>query len=197
MLWKLTSKSDSESQNSHKTCHSIRYSSSLPPSFPTSIQKQTTTSSSTTNPNPNINIPPFPASSPPPSDQNQNQTNSNNSNSNLTTLTNPTTITATIFLTSSIWLISRIYRTYLRRYPNATAVHSSYFRNKNKSIFGLVNSVGDGDGFRVFHTPGGRLMGWGLLPWKKVPDFNKRRGKKDDTVGFQKKKKKKISFLSF
>jgi hypothetical protein len=43
-----------------------------------------------------------------------------------------------------------------------------------------VTSVGDGDNFRIFHTPGGRLAGWGWLLWKRVP-----RGKKelrDNTV---------------
>jgi hypothetical protein len=33
--------------------------------------------------------------------------------------------------------------------------------------------VGDGDNFRVFHTPGGRLAGWGWLPWRRVPKEKK------------------------
>ena len=40
--------------------------------------------------------------------------------------------------------------------------------------------MGDGDGFRLFHMPGGRLGGWGRLPWRKVPE--RRAGLKDNTV---------------
>jgi len=29
--------------------------------------------------------------------------------------------------------------------------------------------VGDGDNFRLYHTPGGRLLGWGWFPGRKVP----------------------------
>jgi hypothetical protein len=36
-------------------------------------------------------------------------------------------------------------------------------------MFGVVTSVGDADNFRLFHTPGGRLAGWGWWFWKKVP----------------------------
>lgn len=40
--------------------------------------------------------------------------------------------------------------------------------------------MGDGDGFRLFHMPGGRLTGWEWLPWRKVPE--RRAGLKDNTV---------------
>ena len=40
--------------------------------------------------------------------------------------------------------------------------------------------MGDGDGFRLFHMPGGRLAGWEWLPWRKVPQG--RAGLKDNTV---------------
>lgn len=63
------------------------------------------------------------------------------------------------------------YRTYLRRIPQATDIRPSYFRKR--SIFGRVTSVGDGDNFRLYHTPGGRLTGWGLLPWRRVPGDKK------------------------
>lgn len=36
-------------------------------------------------------------------------------------------------------------------------------------MFGTVTSVGDADNFRLFHTPGGRLTGWGWLPGRQVP----------------------------
>lgn len=36
-------------------------------------------------------------------------------------------------------------------------------------MFGQATSVGDGDNFRLYHTPGGRLLGWGWMPGRKVP----------------------------
>jgi len=36
-------------------------------------------------------------------------------------------------------------------------------------MFGTATSVGDGDNFRFYHTPGGRLLGWGWMPGRKVP----------------------------
>ena len=77
----------------------------------------------------------------------------------------------TVIATSVVVVIPLfyLYTTRLRRFPNALAVRTSYFRNPSKSIFGRVTSVGDGDNFRVYHTPGGRLMGWGILPWRKLP----------------------------
>ncbi|KAF9886804.1 putative endonuclease lcl3 [Aspergillus nanangensis] len=81
------------------------------------------------------------------------------------------TIIPTVILTSAILGIIHIRRRYLRRFPDAVSISPSYFRRK--SILGQVTSVGDGDGFRLFHTPGGRLAGWGWLPWKKVPTSKK------------------------
>ncbi|KAL8871322.1 MAG: hypothetical protein Q9174_002818 [Haloplaca sp. 1 TL-2023] len=43
-----------------------------------------------------------------------------------------------------------------------------------------VQGVGDSDNFRLFHTPGGRLTGWGILPWRRVPDTKK--GLQDNTI---------------
>jgi len=43
-----------------------------------------------------------------------------------------------------------------------------------------VTSVGDADNFRLFHTPGGRLTGWGWLPGRRVHDDKK--WLKDKTV---------------
>ncbi|KAK4189007.1 hypothetical protein QBC35DRAFT_381208 [Podospora australis] len=51
------------------------------------------------------------------------------------------------------------YQRYMRRIPTSTHVPASAFFRR--SIFGKVTSVGDGDGLRLFHTPGGRLAGWG------------------------------------
>ncbi|KAL5365366.1 putative endonuclease lcl3 [Aspergillus floccosus] len=81
------------------------------------------------------------------------------------------TIIPTVILTTAILGIVHIHRRYLRRFPDAVSIAPSYFRQR--SILGQVTSVGDGDNFRLFHTPGGRLAGWGWLPWKKVPTSKK------------------------
>lgn len=70
----------------------------------------------------------------------------------------------------------QLYANYLRRIPGAAFVRPSFFRNR--SIFGKVTSVGDGDNFHLFHTPGGKAVGWGWL--RKVPE--KRKELKDRTV---------------
>jgi hypothetical protein len=59
----------------------------------------------------------------------------------------------------------RVYKGYLRRIPNAERIPSTFLHKR--SIFGRVTSVGDGDNFHVFHTPGGRLSGWGWA--RRVP----------------------------
>ncbi|KAK4674129.1 putative endonuclease lcl3 [Podospora pseudopauciseta] len=61
------------------------------------------------------------------------------------------------------------YKTYLRRIPNSAHVSPRYFHRR--SLFGKVTSVGDGDGFHLYHTPGGRLAGWGWL--RTVPKLKK------------------------
>lgn len=92
--------------------------------------------------------------------------------------TEPRTLFPTLILTSAILGAARFHRSYLRRFPDAPSIPASYFRNR--SIFGKVTSVGDGDNFRLFHTPGGRLAGWGWLPWKTVPKEKKEL--RDNTV---------------
>lgn len=74
----------------------------------------------------------------------------------------------TLVLTSSTLAIVYGYRNYVRRIPDVTAISPDFFRRR--SLFGKVTSVGDGDGFRLFHTPGGRLLGWGWFPGRKVPE---------------------------
>jgi hypothetical protein len=90
----------------------------------------------------------------------------------------PKTIIPTILLTSGILLGVRLHRSYLRRIPDAPSISPSWLRRR--TIFGKVTSVGDGDNFRIYHTPGGRLAGWGWLPWKRVPTTKKEL--KDKTV---------------
>ncbi|KAJ5219360.1 uncharacterized protein N7498_001459 [Penicillium cinerascens] len=107
-------------------------------------------------------------------------TSTNNSSSPLdwTAFTEPRTIFPTLLLTSGILLAVRFHRRYLRRFPDAPSISPSFLRRR--TVFGKVTSVGDGDNFRIFHTPGGRLAGWGWLPWKKVPTAKKEL--KDNTI---------------
>ncbi|KAJ5943016.1 hypothetical protein N7516_003184 [Penicillium verrucosum] len=105
---------------------------------------------------------------------------SNNPSSILdwTAFTEARTILPTLVLTSGILIAVRFHRRYLRRIPDAPSISASYLRRR--SIFGQVTSIGDGDNFRIFHTPGGRMAGWGWLPWKKVPTLKK--DLKDKTI---------------
>ncbi|ORY08828.1 putative endonuclease LCL3 [Clohesyomyces aquaticus] len=75
-------------------------------------------------------------------------------------------IPSLVFTATSVSAI-RVYKSYLRRIPSVNHIKPDYFRRR--SLFGRVTSVGDADNFRLFHTPGGRLAGWGWLPWKRVP----------------------------
>lgn len=72
-----------------------------------------------------------------------------------------------VILTAGTLVLIRAYNTWLRRIPNAEHIKPAYFRKR--SVFGKVTSVGDGDNFRLFHTPGGRLAGWEWLPWRQIP----------------------------
>ncbi|KAJ5403670.1 hypothetical protein N7509_003541 [Penicillium cosmopolitanum] len=90
----------------------------------------------------------------------------------------PRTLIPTVLLTSGILFGLRFHRRYLRRIPDAPSISPSFLRRR--SVFGKVTSVGDGDNFRIFHTPGGRIAGWGWLPWKKVPTNKKEL--KDNTI---------------
>lgn len=71
----------------------------------------------------------------------------------------------TVLVTTTVLVSLQVYRSYLRRIPGAIHVQPSFFRKR--SLFGKVTSVGDGDNFHLFHTPGGRLAGWGWL--RSVP----------------------------
>lgn len=75
----------------------------------------------------------------------------------------------------------QLYANYLRRIPGAAYVRPNFFRNR--SLFGRVTSVGDGDNFHLFHTPGGRAVGWGWL--RKVPETRKElKGRTVRTISF-------------
>ncbi|KAI5212873.1 SNase-domain-containing protein [Aureobasidium subglaciale] len=81
----------------------------------------------------------------------------------------PRTILPTAILTVSTLALIRIYRRHLRRVPEAQYITPSYFHKRN--LYGYVSRVGDGDNFRLFHTPGGRMTGWGWLPSRKIQDW--------------------------
>ncbi|KAL1848652.1 putative endonuclease lcl3 [Paecilomyces lecythidis] len=83
--------------------------------------------------------------------------------------TEPSHVIPTVLLTSGILFAVHVHRRFLRRIPEAVDIAPSYFRKR--SILGQVTSVGDGDNFRIFHTPGGRLAGWGWL--RKIPTSRK------------------------
>ncbi|KAG8666013.1 putative endonuclease lcl3 [Fusarium poae] len=65
--------------------------------------------------------------------------------------------------------VLQLYANYLRRIPGSAYVRPNFFRNR--SIYGRVTSVGDGDNFHLFHTPGGRSLGWGWL--RRIPETRK------------------------
>lgn len=92
--------------------------------------------------------------------------------------TEPQTIISTIALTSACIGFYKFYRTFLRRIPAAVNINPSFFRKR--SVFGQATSVGDGDNFRIFHTPGGWLAGWGW--WRPIPKDKK--ALKNNTVLF-------------
>ncbi|ODH53593.1 hypothetical protein GX48_00011 [Paracoccidioides brasiliensis] len=83
----------------------------------------------------------------------------------------PRNLIPTLLLTGGILFCVRIHRQYLRRIPLATNISPTYFHKR--SLFGRVTSVGDGDNFRMYHTPGGRLAGWEWLPFRRVPRVKK------------------------
>lgn len=92
--------------------------------------------------------------------------------------TDPRTLIPTVLLTGTALLSTRFYRLYLRRISQAADIQPGFWRRR--SLLGKVTSVGDGDNFRLFHTPGGRLAGWGWMPGRKVPENAK--DLKDKTV---------------
>ncbi|RMD39223.1 hypothetical protein DV735_g5907, partial [Chaetothyriales sp. CBS 134920] len=82
-------------------------------------------------------------------------------------LTEPQTILAAVALSAAFLGARRVYVSYLRRVPEAKDISRTWLQKR--SILGTVTSVGDGDNFRLYHTPGGRLAGWGWLPGRRVP----------------------------
>lgn len=75
----------------------------------------------------------------------------------------------TLLVTATALGLLQFYRSYLRRIPGTNYISPGFFRRR--SLLGRVTSVGDGDNFHLFHTPGGRLAGWDWL--RKVPKDRK------------------------
>jgi len=91
----------------------------------------------------------------------------------------PRIITACVITAGTTFAALRFYRAYLRRVPNAGYVKPTDFHKR--SLYGYVTSVGDGDGYHLFHTPGGIWAGWGWYKGRRPQDFDRKR-LKDQTV---------------
>lgn len=77
----------------------------------------------------------------------------------------------TMILTGSAIGSFYIYRLYFRRIPISRKIPESFYRKR--SMLGRVISVGDGDNFHFYHTPGGIFAGWGWL--RHAPPVNARK----------------------
>ena len=82
----------------------------------------------------------------------------------------PEIIIPTVVLTTTLLTLHTFYRRRLRRIPTVSQLPPSAI-STHQSLFGTAVSVGDADNFRFFHTPGGRLLGWGWL--RSVPTSRK------------------------
>lgn len=76
-------------------------------------------------------------------------------------LTLSPTQTALLILTISTLSITtyRFRRYYFRHHPNALSLSPTFYARR-RALPGMVTTVGDGDNFRLYHTPGGRLAGY-------------------------------------
>ncbi|CAR30225.1 putative endonuclease LCL3 [Lachancea thermotolerans] len=81
-------------------------------------------------------------------------------------------------LTGSILTSYALFNRYLKQYTRVTQIPLSAFR-KNW-LYGKVTSVGDGDNFHLFHTPGGILGGWGWA--RSAPKLDKVNNKRSDSL---------------
>ncbi|WPH01703.1 Hypothetical protein R9X50_00455500 [Acrodontium crateriforme] len=122
----------------------------------------------TTKPNPSHDdAPPPPSPNPPTSNswaKNLNRTDWSHYTSAQTITISALTATTTLALVS-------LYKNHLRRIPTVEYLKPSFFRRR--SLYGYVTRVGDGDNFHFYHTPGGRLLGWGWLRGRKPSELKK------------------------
>jgi len=85
-------------------------------------------------------------------------------------LYSPEILIPTAVLTTSLLALSSLYHRVLRRIPTVTQLPPSAI-SSHHTLFGTAISVGDADNFRLFHTPGGRILGWGWL--RAIPTSRK------------------------
>lgn len=76
-----------------------------------------------------------------------------------------------VLLTSTLMGGYLLHQNHLKRIRNSSCVPASFMRKKH--LKGFVTSVGDGDNFHFYHTPGGKLLGWGIF--RELPPVNKRK----------------------
>ncbi|KAJ8103204.1 hypothetical protein POJ06DRAFT_65370 [Lipomyces tetrasporus] len=69
-------------------------------------------------------------------------------------------------LTGTVLVCGGFYFRYLRRFQNALSIPQSFY-TRGRTLSGRVVFVGDGDNFRLYHTPGGIFAGWDWL--RRVP----------------------------
>jgi endonuclease YncB( thermonuclease family) len=81
-------------------------------------------------------------------------------------LLTPTTLALAALLTAAALALRSFHARHLRRIPTAAHITPSMLRRR--TLLGRVVAVGDGDNFRIFHTPGGRLAGWGWFPGRRA-----------------------------
>lgn len=80
-------------------------------------------------------------------------------------------------ISSSAFLSYRIYSRYVRRIKTYLDLTPSMLEGQ-RTLYGKVTRVGDGDNFRFYHTPGGVLLGWRWL--REIP--TKPHELKDETL---------------
>ncbi|KAK4498638.1 hypothetical protein PRZ48_009148 [Zasmidium cellare] len=71
------------------------------------------------------------------------------------------TVALSVVCTGTALGLIRVYKSHLRRIPTVDHLKPNHFRNR--SLYGYVTRVGDGDNFHFFHTPGGKWTGWGWM----------------------------------
>jgi endonuclease YncB( thermonuclease family) len=82
----------------------------------------------------------------------------------------PEIVVPTVVLTATLLALHTFYRHRLRRISTVPQLPPSFLPS-HRSLFGTAVSVGDADNFRLFHTPGGRLLGWGWF--RPIPSTRK------------------------
>jgi endonuclease YncB( thermonuclease family) len=85
-------------------------------------------------------------------------------------LHSPEIVIPTLVLSTVLISLHTLYRLRLRRIPTVSQLPPSAV-STHRSLFGTAVSVGDADNFRLFHAPGGRLLGWGWL--REIPTSRK------------------------